>query len=198
MNEVEIIAARDHVSPSLRNEKEYKLPVVDKSSSNAIAHFYVEYCNGRKTEFRKCMKCGERLKCPNAGTSSLQLLKPAILVLLNNCDLFLPDFDWLKISKIINVLKPLQELTLLLQNPGADVLMGVTAIKFLKHIAAQEPALNSPIQHVLKKHIDGNAVVNAIVYNHGVIYDSLKSMYVSNVDVQAPSRDHEYNTKGPI
>ena len=37
MNEVEIIAARDDVSPSLRNEIEYKLPVVDKPSSNAIA-----------------------------------------------------------------------------------------------------------------------------------------------------------------
>ena len=71
MNEVEIVEARDAVSPSLRNEIEYKLPVVDKLSSNAIFHFYFEYCNGRKTDFRKCVKCGEKLMCPNAGTSSL-------------------------------------------------------------------------------------------------------------------------------
>ena len=102
-------------------------------------------------------------------------LKPVILLLLNNCDLFPPAFDWLKLSKVINVSKPLQKQTLLLQNQGADVSMGVKAIKFLKHIAAQEPALNSPIQHVLKKHNDGNAIVNAIVYNHGEFNDSLKS-----------------------
>ena len=77
MNEVEIIAARDDVSPSLRNEMEYKLPVLDNSSSNAIAHFYVEYCNGRKPEFRKCMICGERL--------NVQTLVQVLFIVITIC-----------------------------------------------------------------------------------------------------------------
>ena len=41
MKEVKIIAARDDVSPSPRDEIEYKLPVVDKSSEMQPLTFLV-------------------------------------------------------------------------------------------------------------------------------------------------------------
>ena len=33
--------------------------------------FLVQYINGRKTEYRKCIKCSDIIKFPNFGTSAL-------------------------------------------------------------------------------------------------------------------------------
>ena len=33
--------------------------------------FLVQYINGRKTEYRECIKCSDIKKCPTSGTSAL-------------------------------------------------------------------------------------------------------------------------------
>ena len=124
-------------------------------------------------------------------------LKHVLPLLLVNTDLLPSDFEWNKLQKFCNVLKPLEELTLKVEAETADVSVGIQALEILKHLAAQEPALNSPIKCILKKHIDGNPIVNAILYKHGEFNDSLKAMYRLNATVQAPSSDHEYNPFAP-
>ena len=79
-------------------------------------------------------------------------------------------------KKVCNILKPLQELTLLLQGENAGVSMANKAVKFLKHLMNSDPALNCPI-NILKKHFDGNSIVDAIMYKHGEFYEHLKSLH---------------------
>ena len=55
-------------------------------------------------------------------------------------DLLPADFGWRKLEKVCNILKLLQELTLLLQGDNAGVSMAIKAVKFLKHLTNSDPA----------------------------------------------------------
>ena len=58
------------VSNTLQQENiEYRSNVNAVTPVNRL--FLVKYVNGRKTEFRKCIKCGDEIKAPNSGTSAL-------------------------------------------------------------------------------------------------------------------------------
>ena len=58
------------LSSSLKDVIEYKLS--EENLSNEVhSYFYVQFLNGRKTDIRKCIKCGEKVKSINSGTTTL-------------------------------------------------------------------------------------------------------------------------------
>ena len=58
------------LSSSLKEVIEYKLPK-ENLSNEVHSYFYVQFRNGRKTDIRKCIKCGEKVKSINSGTTTL-------------------------------------------------------------------------------------------------------------------------------
>ena len=44
-----------------------------KTGAEIHQHFLVKFLNGRKSEYRKCVKCSELIKCPKSGTSALHI-----------------------------------------------------------------------------------------------------------------------------
>ena len=82
-----------------------------------------------------------------------------------------------KLEKVCNILKPLQEPTLLLQGENAGVSIAIEAVNFLKHLTISDPALNSPITSILKNRFDGNSIVDAKMYKHGEFSEHLKSLH---------------------
>ena len=73
--------------------------------------------------------------------------------------------------------------TLLLQGENAGVSMATEAVNFLKHLTNSDPTLNSPIRSILKKHKNGNSIVDAIMYKHEEFYEHLKSMHQLQVGI---------------
>ena len=71
--------------------------------------------------------------------------------------------------------------------------MAIQVIKFLQHIASSEPALNSSVARVLSKWIDGNAVVQALLYSTGSFYNYVQQKALDReLNQQIPSSDHVY------
>ena len=122
-------------------------------------------------------------------------LKPVIPLLFVSTELIPADFSWRKLERVCNVLKPLQEHTLLLQGENVGLSLAVKTVNFLKHLTNSDPALNSPTIGILKKHTDSNSIVDAVMYKHGEFYKHLKSMHQLQVGNQDSSSDQEYTSE---
>ena len=66
------------------------------------------------------------------------------------------DFDWLKLTRIMDILAPLRNASLDLQKGKVGPKNAVDVLSFLNQLAGTESAVTSAIRPVLEKWLDGN------------------------------------------
>ena len=76
----------------------------------------------------------------------------------------LHDFDWAKVSELINLLKPLKECTMDLQDSKANVKTAVSILKFLRQKSLSNDLLGKAIKTVWDKWIRPNQVADALLH----------------------------------
>ena len=103
------------------------------------------------------------------------------------------DFNWKDIEKVCKRFQPLKEATMALQEKSADAKLAVRVIKYLKVIASSETVLESPVNDVMQKWINGKIIVNALLHSDGPFYDMVKDRRKNlNQTPQVVSADHAY------
>ena len=86
----------------------------------------------------------------------------------------LHDFDWAKVSELINLLKPLKECTMDLQDSKANVKTAVSILKFLRQKSLSNDLLGKAIKTVWDKWIRPNQVADALLHGDGTFYDYIR------------------------
>ena len=103
------------------------------------------------------------------------------------------DFKWKHTDNVCKLLQLLKEATMALQEKSADAKLAVHVIKYLKVIASSETVLDSRVNDVMQKWINGNIIVNALLDSDGPFYDMFKDrMKNLNQTPQLVSADHAY------
>ena len=100
----------------------------------------------------------------------------------------LHDFDWAKVSELINLLKPLKECTMDLQDSKANVKTAVSILKFLRQKSLSNDLLGKAIKTVWDKWIRPNQVADALLHGDGTFYDYIRRKKVPVVE----DTEHSY------
>ena len=100
-------------------------------------------------------------------------------------------FDWAKVSELINLLKPLKECTMDLQDSKANVKTAVSILKFLRQKSLSNDLLGKAIKTVWDKWIRPNQVADALLHGDGTFYDYIRRKKMPVVE----DTEHSYGAE---
>ena len=95
------------------------------------------------------------------------------------CILYTELIDWDAVQRIVNILHPLNAMTMEMQQSSANTETILYVVTYLQELVQEENSLNGAISHVLEKHVSNNSVINGLVHKEGRFLNFVRTNLVA-------------------